>query len=290
MEKVKIAVIPVAGYGTRFLPYTKAIPKPMLPIVNRPAIEIIAEEVAKSGIEEIVFVVGYKKDIIENHFGEAIELEEVLEKSNNIACLNSIKYPQTIAKMHFVVQEAQLGTAHAILSAEKYVNGRPFAVLFGDDVMYNENNPVISQLVQVYEARGKTIVGVKRVPLKDVPKYASVEYDEQNGKEFRITKITEKPPIEEAKSNLAPLGRYVCAPSMMDVMRNLSPGLNGEYQFTDALDIEGKTVGAYAYEFDGVRYDMGDRLGFLKANVEFALRDESIKDEFKSYLKELVKD
>lgn len=290
MEKIKIAVIPVAGYGTRFLPYTKAIPKPMLPIVNRPAIEIIAEEVAKSGIEEIVFVVGYKKDVIENHFSEALELEKVLEKSKNFACLNSIRYPQTIAKIHFVVQEAQLGTAHAILSAEKYVNGRPFAVLFGDDVMYNENNPVISQLVKVYENYGKTVVGVKHVPLKDVPKYASVEYDSQNGREYHITKITEKPSIEEAKSNLAPLGRYVCAPSIMDVMRKLSPGVNGEYQFTDALDIEAKGVGAYAYEFEGIRYDMGDRLGFLKANVEFALRDDTIKDEFNAYLKELVKD
>lgn len=289
MEKVKIAVIPVAGYGTRFLPYTKAVPKPMLPIINRPAIEIIAEEAAKSGIEEIVFVVGHKKEIIEDHFNACPQLEEVLEKSNKIEFLKAIKYPETIAKVHFVVQKAQRGTADAIMAAEEYIKGKPFAVLFGDDVMYNEEKPVLKQLIDLYEKHGKTVVGVKKVPHEDVPKYASVEYDSNEGREYHITTITEKPPIELVKSDISPLGRYVCAPTMVDIMRNLKPGANNEYQFTDALDIEARSNGGYAYEFEGIRYDMGDRLGFLKANVEFGLRDPKLAESFKEYLKELVK-
>ena len=289
MEKVKIAVIPVAGYGTRFLPYTKAIPKPMLPIINRPAIEIIAEEAAKSGIEEIVFVVGHKKEIIEDHFNACPQLEEVLEKGNKIEFLKAIKYPETIAKVHFVVQKAQRGTADAIMAAEEYIKGKPFAVLFGDDVMYNEEKPVLKQLIDLYERHGKTVVGVKKVPHEDVPKYASVEYDSNEGREYHITTITEKPPIELVKSDISPLGRYVCAPTMVDIMRNLKPGANNEYQFTDALDIEARSNGGYAYEFEGIRYDMGDRLGFLKANVEFGLRDPKLAESFKEYLKELVK-
>lgn len=289
MEKVKIAVIPVAGYGTRFLPYTKAVPKPMLPIINRPAIEIIAEEAAKSGIEEIVFVVGHKKEIIEDHFNACPQLEEVLEKGNKIEFLRAIKYPETIAKVHFVVQKAQRGTADAIMAAEEYIKGKPFAVLFGDDVMYNEEKPVLKQLIDLYEKHGKTVVGVKKVPHEDVPKYASVEYDSNEGREYHITTITEKPPIELVKSDISPLGRYVCAPTMVDIMRNLKPGANNEYQFTDALDIEARSNGGYAYEFEGIRYDMGDRLGFLKANVEFGLRDPKLAESFKEYLKELVK-
>lgn len=289
MEKVKIAVIPVAGYGTRFLPYTKAVPKPMLPIINRPAIEIIAEEAAKSGIEEIVFVVGHKKEIIEDHFNACPQLEEVLEKGNKIEFLKAIKYPETIAKVHFVVQKAQRGTADAIMAAEEYIKGKPFAVLFGDDVMYNEEKPVLKQLIDLYEKHGKTVVGVKKVPHEDVPKYASVEYDSNEGREYHITTITEKPPIELVKSDISPLGRYICAPTMVDIMRNLKPGANNEYQFTDALDIEARSNGGYAYEFEGIRYDMGDRLGFLKANVEFGLRDPKLAESFKEYLKELVK-
>lgn len=290
MEKVKIAVIPVAGYGTRFLPYTKAVPKPMLPIINRPAIEIIAEEAAKSGIEEIVFVVGHKKEIIEDHFRPCPALEEVLKKGNKTDYLKAIKYPETIAKVNFVIQKTQRGTADAIMAAEEFIKGRPFAVLFGDDVMYNAEKPVLKQLIDLYEKHGKTVIGVKTVPHEDVPKYASVEYDFNDGREYRVTTITEKPPIELVKSDISPLGRYVCSPSMVEIMRNLKPGANNEYQFTDALDIEARNAGAYAYEFEGIRYDMGDRLGFLKANVEFGLRDEKLKDEFKKYLKTLVND
>lgn len=289
MKKVRKAVIPVAGYGTRFLPYTKAVPKPMLPILNVPAIQVIAKEAADSGIEEILFVVGHKKEIIESHFKAFPELEEVLKKGNKTEFLQAIKYPEEFAKVRFDVQVAQRGTADAVLVAKDFVGDEPFAVLFGDDVMYNEGKPVIKQLIDAYEEKGKTIIGVKKVPHKDVPKYASVEYSEQEGRLYKMTQVTEKPPLELVKSDLSPLGRYVLSPYMMDIFANLKPGANGEYQLTDGLDVEAKTNGAYAYEFEGKRYDMGDRLGFLKANVEAGLRDVKMTEDLKAYLKELVK-
>lgn len=289
MEKVKVAVIPVAGYGTRFLPYTKAVPKPMLPILSRPAIEIIAEEAANSGIEEIIFVVGHKKDIIEEHFNPSPDLEKVLSGGNKLEYLKAIKHPETLAKVRFVEQKSQRGTADAVMAAEEYICGKPFAVLFGDDVIYNDGKPVLRQLIDVYEKYGKTVIGVKKVPHEDVPKYASVEFDTHVGRIYHITDITEKPPLELVKSDISPLGRYVCAPTILDIMRNLKPGANNEYQLTDALMIDAKSNGAYAYEFEGVRYDMGSRLGFLKANVEYGLRDSELKVQFKEYLTELLK-
>lgn len=290
MSKVRKAVIPVAGYGTRFLPYTKAVPKPMLPILNVPAIQKIAKEAVDSGIEEILFVVGHKKEIIESHFQPFAELEEVLKKGNKTEFLKAIKYPEEFAKVKFAVQESQRGTADAVLVARDFVGDEPFAVLFGDDYMYNDGRPVIGQLIDAYEQTGKTVIGVKKVPHKDVPKYASVEYSEQVGRLYKMTQVTEKPPLELVKSDLSPLGRYVLSPYMMDIFANLKPGANGEYQLTDGLDIEAKTNGAYAYEFEGKRYDMGDRLGFVKANIEEGLRDEKMKDDLKAYLIDLVKE
>lgn len=288
MKKVEIAVIPVAGYGTRFLPYTKSVPKPMLPIINRPSIEIIAKEAADSGIKEIVFVVGHRQQIIENYFSPCPELEEVLLKQGKSESIELIKYCESFAKVDFVVQSEQRGTADAILAAESFVSGRPFAVLFGDDVMYSDADPVLKQLIDCYSAREKTVIGVKKVAREDIPKYASVEYDFVNGNEYAITKITEKPPLSLVKSDLAPLGRYVCSPSVFEHMHNLQPSVNGEYQFTDALDKEARANGAIAYDFKGVRYDIGDRLGFLKANIEFGLRDDCLKEELRKYLSDLI--
>lgn len=290
MKKVRKAVIPVAGYGTRFLPYTKAVPKPLLPILNKPAIQVISEEVVESGIEEILFVVGYKKEIIESHFDSAPELEDVLESKGKFDFLKAVKKPSEMAEFTYVLQEVQNGTASAVALAEDFVNGEPFAVLFGDDVMYSDSGrPVIGQLIDVYEKYGKTVLGCKRVSMDDISKYAAVEFDEVLEPDvYRMTKVTEKPKKEEAKSDLAPLGRYVCTPEIFDIIRDLKPGASGEYQFTDALDETARTDGAIAYAFHGTRYDMGDRFGYLTANIEYGLRDEELRAKLTNYIKELA--
>lgn len=290
MNKVKKAVIPVAGYGTRFLPYTKAVPKPMLPVINLPAIQLIAQEAVDAGIEEIMFVVGHKKEIIESHFSEFKELENVLLAKNKTAFYDAIKKPEKMAKFHFAVQERQCGTADAIAVAKDFVGNEPFAVLFGDDLIYNAEKPVIKQLMDAYEQTGKTIIGVKTVPHEDVPKYASVEYDNRDGRLYHMARIVEKPPIEEVKSDISPLGRYILAPTIMGIVETLEPDeRTGEYCLTSAFEIDSNKNGVYAYEFEGTRYDLGDRLGFLKANVEYGLRDSELKDKFADYIKELAK-
>lgn len=288
-QKIRKAVIPVAGYGTRFLPYTKAVPKPLLPILNKPAIQVISEEVVNSGIEEILFIVGYKKEIIESHFESAPELEKVLAEKGKFEFLKAVKEPAEMARFTYKIQEVQNGTASAIALAEDFVNGEPFAVLFGDDVMYSDGVPVIGQLINVYEKYGKTVLGCKRVSMDVISKYASVEFDKELETDvYNMTKVTEKPKREEAKSDLAPLGRYVCSPDIFDIIKTLKTGANGEYQFTDALDEEAHKNGALAYVFKGTRYDMGDRLGYLKANIEYGLRDKELQSDLKEYLKELA--
>lgn len=290
-KKVRKAVIPVAGYGTRFLPFTKAVPKPMLPILNKPALQVISEEVVNSGITDILFIVGYKKEILESHFDAAPELEKMLKEKGKDDFLKEVVYPEHMANFTYVVQEVQNGTASAVQLAKDFVGDEPFAVLFGDDVMFNEKRPVIGQLADVYEKYGKTVLGCKRVSMDVISKYASVEFDKVLEDDvYNMVKVTEKPKREEAKSDLAPLGRYVCSPKIFDIIENLKPGANGEYQFTDALDIIARSEGALAYVFDGTRYDMGDRFGYLKANIEYSLRDEELKGKLREYLKELVKD
>lgn len=290
-KKVRKAVIPVAGYGTRFLPFTKAVPKPMLPILNKPALQVISEEVVNSGITDILFIVGYKKEILESHFDAAPELEKMLKEKGKDDFLKEVVYPEHMANFTYVVQEVQNGTASAVQLAKDFVGDEPFAVLFGDDVMFNEKRPVIGQLADVYEKYGKTVLGCKRVSMDVISKYASVEFDKVLEDDvYNMVKVTEKPKREEAKSDLAPLGRYVCSPKIFDIIENLKPGANGEYQFTDALDIIARSEGALAYVVDGTRYDMGDRFGYLKANIEYGLRDEELKGKLREYLKELVKD
>ena len=205
--------------------------------------------------------------------------------------LKEVVYPEHMANFTYVVQEVQNGTASAVQLAKDFVGDEPFAVLFGDDVMFNEKRPVIGQLADVYEKYGKTVLGCKRVSMDVISKYASVEFDKVLEDDvYNMVKVTEKPKREEAKSDLAPLGRYVCSPKIFDIIENLKPGANGEYQFTDALDIIARSEGALAYVFDGTRYDMGDRFGYLKANIEYGLRDEELKGKLREYLKELVKD
>ncbi len=287
MSKVKKAIIPVAGYGTRFLPYTKAIPKAMLPVINRPAVEVIIEEAINSGIDKIALIVGQNKGNLEKHFSPSEELNKVLQGESKKVFLDAINKFNNI-DVQLIEQTEQKGTAHAIAIAQNFIGNEPFAVLFGDDLMYCESRPVIGQLIDVYEKTGKTVIGCKKVKKELVSKYASVEYDSHTENVYEITKIVEKPRQEDVKSNLSPLGRYVCDPYIFEIIKNLKTGANGEFQLTDALDLISREKGALALEFEGTRYDMGDRLGFLKANVEFGLRDNSLGKEFLEYLKDLL--
>ena len=287
MAQVTKAVIPVAGFGTRFLPFTKAVPKAMLPVVNRPAVEIIIDEAYMSGIKEIALIVGQNKEVLQAHFGDNEVLNNALLKGGKTDFYQAVNKYKDL-KITFIEQTEQKGTAHAISLAKDFVDGQPFAVMFGDDLMYNKV-PVIKQLIDAYNQKQATVIGCKRVPFDQVSKYATVEYESEENNLYKISKIIEKPKKEEIKSNLSPLGRYVCSNEIFEIIKNLKPGKNGEYQFTDALDVISREKGGYALEFEGIRYDMGDRLGFLKANVEFALRDENLKDEFNKYLKEILK-
>lgn len=289
MQKVRKAVIPVAGYGTRFLPFTKAVPKAMLPVVNRPAVQLIIEEAVASGIEQILLVVGQHKEIIEEHFLPSPELEDHLKAAHAEALLKEVKALGTLADIRYVVQDKQLGTAHAVLAAEDFVGDEPFAVMFGDDLMYNEGKPVLKQLIDEYYKDGRTIIGVKNVGFENVVKYASVEYDKVDGALYNVTAITEKPPLGQAKSDLAPLGRYVMRGGYFDVLKQVKPGCNNEYQLTDSFTIEIPKFGVNAYAFTGKRYDMGDVFGYLQANTEFALRDEKLSEKMRAYIKELAK-
>lgn len=286
MNKITKAVIPVAGFGTRFLPITKAVPKMMLPIVDKPILQLIAEEAADSGITEILFIVGNHSEIIEDYFTRNEELLSRLTSPSKHKYYTAVDEIDGIASFSFVIQEQQLGTGHAVALSEEFVGGEPFLLMFGDDLMFNATDPVSQQLIRAYEKTGKTVLGCKKVPVKDVPKYASVEYDRADGNIYYVTKITEKPAPQAIKSDLAPLGRYVLTPDIFGYLRKLKPGIGGEYQITDAFDAmaaEGKVV---ACAFDGMRYDTGDKLGYLKAVVDFSLRDEEVKEEFLAYIKE----
>ena len=288
MQKVKKAVIPVAGFGTRFLPFTKAVPKSMLPVVNMPAIQLIIEEAVKSGIEEILLVVGQHKEIIESHFSPAEELERVLEGRGSLEYLKIAQYPSNMANIQYIIQEKQIGTGNAVLIAEEFVNGEPFAVMFGDDLMQGEK-PVLKQLIEVFESSNKTVIGVQSVGYENLAKYASCEYSEKQGRTYTLTALTEKPDPSQAKCDLAPLGRYVMRADFFENLHALKPGVHGEYQLTDAIEMEIRRAGLLAYEFEGRRYDMGDVFGYLQANVEFALENPTYKDKMEKYLKNLVK-
>lgn len=288
MQKIKTAVIPVAGYGTRFLPFTKALPKAMLPVVNIPSIQLVIQEAIDSGIEEIILIVGQHKEIIEGHFSPANELESVLTSRGSFEYLEKAVYPQKMANIKYVVQKEQNGTANAVLLAEEFIKNKPFAVMFGDDVMVSQK-PVLKQLIEIYEREDKTVIGVQRVGYDNVAKYASCEFDSSSNGVYNLTKLTEKPDPKLAKSDLAPLGRYVLREDFFENIHTLSPGIHGEYQLTDAIAKEIDRKGLLAYEFEGRRFDMGDTFGFLQANVECALENPELKDKMKNYLENLVK-
>ena len=286
-RKIKKAVIPAAGLGTRFLPVTKAQPKEMLPIVDKPTIQYIIEEAVASGIEEILIITGRNKNCIEDHFDKSVELELELEKSGKKEMLKLVREISDMVDIHYIRQKEPKGLGHAISCARTFVGNEPFAVLLGDDLVYNKEKPCLKQLMDCYNEYGTSILGVQTVDAKDVSKYGIIKGIHIEGRVHKIRGLVEKPAVEEAPSNIAILGRYIITPQIFKILEETKPGRGGEIQLTDALSklIDEEVI--YAYEFEGTRYDVGDKLGFLKATVEYALRREDLRDGFIEYLNTL---
>lgn len=296
MKRIRKAVIPAAGLGTRVLPATKAQPKEMLVIVDKPALQYLVEELIASGIEEILIVTGRNKSSIENHFDYSFELEKTLEEKGKLELLKVVDDISKLANIYYVRQKKPLGLGHAIGCAEAFIGDEPFVVVLGDDIIYTDENkgevPVTKQLIDKYaELNGGNILGVQEVAEKDVNKYGIVKPLETiDERTVEVENFVEKPSLEEAPSRLAALGRYVLEPEIFGYLRNTKPGKGGEIQLTDAiLDMKNDKGKLYAYNYDGFRYDTGDKFGMFVANVEFGLRHPELKDRAKEYLKELMK-
>lgn len=288
MHKIRKAVIPAAGLGTRFLPATKAQPKEMLPIVDKPTIQYIIEEAVQSGIEDVIIVTGRNKRAIEDHFDRSVELELYLEKGNKLELLKLVRNIGEMVDIHYVRQKEALGLGHAIYSARRFIGNEPFAVLLGDDVIYAKE-PCLMQMIRHYDVYGSNIIGVQEVPAEDVSKYGIVEGKRIGPRLFQAENMIEKPPQEEAPDMpLAIMGRYILNPEIFDILGELPPGRGGEIQLTDAILELSKLQDVLAYNFEGKRYDVGDKLGFVKATVEFALRHEEVGDSLMAYLVDLV--
>ena len=294
MARIKKAVIPAAGFGTRFLPATKATPKEMLPIVDKPTIQYIVEEALASGIEEILIISGHAKRAIEDHFDSAPVLERELEEKGKDDLLAIVRETADI-NVHYIRQKKMRGLGDAILCAKSFMAGEPFAVLLGDDVVYADatkgQQPALRQLIDVYDAYGGSVLGCQQVAPEKVSSYGIVAGKEIAGsKLLKVSDMIEKPELSEAPSNIAVLGRYIISPTIFELLEHTAPGRGGEVQLTDALKQLALVEPVWAYCFEGKRYDVGDKLGFLKATVEFALRRPDLGGPFRSYLEELMKE
>lgn len=285
--KVKKAIIPAAGFGTRFLPATKAVPKEMLPIVDKPTIQYIVEEAVASGIEEILIITNCYKSCIENHFDVSFELEKKLEASKDQEHLEMVKEISNMANIYSVRQKNPRGLGHAVLCAKSFVGNEPFAILLGDDIVVNKNGKTATQqLVEAYEQYGGSVVGVQKVADSQVHKYGVVDPAENiNERCASVKGFVEKPKKEEAPSNFAILGRYVLTPEIFDLLETQEAGKGNEIQLTDAIDRLTKQQKVFAYDFEGVRYDVGDKAGFLKAQIDFALDRNDLHDVMVDILK-----
>jgi UTP--glucose-1-phosphate uridylyltransferase len=284
--KIKKAVIPAAGMGTRFLPATKAQPKEMLPIVDKPTIQYVIEEAAEAGIEDILIITGRNKRAIEDHFDRSIELEIMLKEKNKDDELQKIMQISELANIFYIRQKEPLGLGHAVLCARQFIGNEPFAVLLGDDVVHAKV-PCIGQMAEIYSQKGQTVLGVQRVGWDNVHKYGIVDAGGENGPLVRVKQLTEKPGREEARSDLAVLGRYIIDPEIFAILEATDPGSGGEIQLTDALNVLASRQPVWAYTFEGRRYDVGDRLGFLEATIEYALRREDLASDLKAFIKGL---
>jgi UTP--glucose-1-phosphate uridylyltransferase len=285
--KIKKAVIPAAGLGTRFLPATKAQPKEMLPVVDKPAIQYIVEEAVLSGIESIIIVTGRNKKSIEDHFDRSVELEQALEEKGKEELLRQIQSISGMASIHYIRQQEPLGLGHAVLCARHFIGDEPFAVLLGDDVMVSDP-PALLQMAEAYDRIGLQMVGVMPVPEDEVDKYGIIATLGSSGRLHEVTELVEKPSRQEAPSDKAVMGRYILHPSVFGVLESMDRGAGGEYQLTDALHAMCRREGLLALELKGRRYDIGDKLGYIKATLEIALSREDLAGQLIPYLNNLV--
>lgn len=285
MKKIKKAIIPAAGLGTRFLPATKAMPKEMLPILDKPTIQYIIEEAARAGIEDIIIVTGRHKRAIEDHFDSQKELEMVLKEKGKSELLEKVQYSTELANIFYVRQKEQKGLGHAISSARQFIGNEPFAVLLGDDIVESEV-PAVKQLIDVYEETGHSVIGVQEVPEADTHRYGIIDPLTKNGRQYEVKKFVEKPAQGTAPSNLAIMGRYVLTPEIFDYLKTQKEGAGNEIQLTDAIERMNNDNQVYAYDFEGERYDVGEKLGFVKTTIEYALKDDSMREELTRFIKE----
>ncbi|HCV2166024.1 TPA: UTP--glucose-1-phosphate uridylyltransferase GalU [Staphylococcus aureus] len=286
MKKIKKAIIPAAGLGTRFLPATKAMPKEMLPILDKPTIQYIVEEAARAGIEDIIIVTGRHKRAIEDHFDSQKELEMVLKEKGKSELLEKVQYSTELANIFYVRQKEQKGLGHAISSARQFIGNEPFAVLLGDDIVESEV-PAVKQLIDVYEETGHSVIGVQEVPEADTHRYGIIDPLTKNGRQYEVKKFVEKPAQGTAPSNLAIMGRYVLTPEIFDYLKTQKEGAGNEIQLTDAIERMNNDNQVYAYDFEGESYDVGEKLGFVKTTIEYALKDDSMREELTRFIKEL---
>lgn len=281
--KVRKAIIPAAGLGTRFLPATKAQPKEMLAIVDKPTIQYIIEEAVQSGIQDIIIVTGRNKRSIEDHFDRSIELELELEKNGKTEMLQMVQDISEMANIHYIRQKQPRGLGHAILTAQHFIGDEPFAVLLGDDVVVAKQ-PCLSQMLDIYDEYKTSILGVQQVAHEVVNKYGIVDCKHVDDRVYKVKDMVEKPPVDDAPSNIAVLGRYILTPSIFPYLETQDEGAGGEIQLTDALRRMARDEAMYAYDFKGHRYDVGTKSGFIQANIEFALRNPELSGDMKKYL------
>ncbi|WP_163969607.1 UTP--glucose-1-phosphate uridylyltransferase GalU [Oceanobacillus halotolerans] len=289
---VKKAIIPAAGLGTRFLPATKAQPKEMLPIVDKPTIQYIVEEAVASGIEDIIIISGRGKRAIEDHFDISYELEETLARKGKTDMLEMVQSISRLANIHYIRQKEPRGLGHAIACAHTFIGDEPFAVLLGDDIVESEE-PCLKQLIDVHDKFDSSVVGVHDVPYEDVSKYGIIK--PLSSKQFTddvtaVESLVEKPPRQEAPSNLAIMGRYVLSPEIFSILQQQEPGKDGEIQLTDALEKLNEKEQVLAYNFTGERYDIGGKLGFVQATIDFALNRDDLHDDIKAYMEQKLED
>ena len=286
MQKIKKAIIPAAGLGTRFLPVTKALPKEMLPIIDKPTIQYIVEEAIASGIEDIIIVTGKGKRAIEDHFDHLLELEQTLEKKGKFDLLEKVKKSSNV-DIHYIRQKEPKGLGHAVWSARKFIGNEPFAVLLGDDIVQAET-PGLKQLIDQFDEKQRSVIGVQTVPDGETDRYGIIDPSEKDGRLYKVKNFIEKPALGEEPSNLAIMGRYVLTPAIMDLLGDQELGAGNEIQLTDAIQRLNESESVFAYDFQGKRYDVGEISGYIRTLIEMSLEREDIRKDLLPFLKELV--